>query len=222
MQATPETRHDYDSGYLSSMGVIQDAQRPLHRAWRAFRHFSEFYLPLGLRPGDRILDVGSCIGTMGNNLKYGGVTTVGIDINQAALEVGRTIFGQSRKNVGIRTDSDCLPFLDKSFKTVVSEDLFEHLSGMEFANRTFQEMVRVCAGDKMVHKITVLEDRDWIDDDPTHTLKLSAKDWQEWFEMNGWKVISDTTRKFPVRRGLFIGSGEMHGYYLVERQHSLG
>ena len=67
----------------------------------------------------------------------------------------------------------------------------------------------------MLHKITVLEDGHWMDDDPTHRLKRSAGWWEAWFAAHGWR----SSRALRVACRLLLG---MHGCFLLEYAASCG
>ncbi|MGI5826255.1 MAG: class I SAM-dependent methyltransferase [Patescibacteria group bacterium] len=168
------------------------------------------YFPLGLRSGDTILDVGSCLGDLGHYLKFLGVKTAGIDLNKYAIKKGREMFGNECKNISFVGNAKNLPFSDKSFAAVVSQDLLEHLPSEGHANQALREMERVLRGGRMYHKITVLEDPH-IHADFTHSLKWPSVQWERWFTQNGYKIIGPTTRRIPMRNGI------SYGHFLIER-----
>ncbi len=208
----------YDEDYSFLQERLRRAGSPVHEIYYATRAYAEVFLPLKLRPGQKLLDVGCCLGQLGSSFHLGGVTTVGIDLNKAALAQGLKIYG-SKKNSFIEANAVALPFGDEVFDAITSQDLLEHAPNELMALRMFFEMERVLKGTRMVHKITVTEDVEWIDADPSHTLKWPATKWKDWFENKGWIVTSPTDRKLPpvpTRRG--IVQGTMHGYFLIEKQ----
>lgn len=209
----------YDEHYPHLQHLQETVQHPSTRVWWACRTFAEVYLPLRLRPGNKVLEVGSCIGYTGHYLTYGGISTFGIDLNLAAFAVGRSVFGREKNNTPTFGRSERLPFANNSFDAVISIDLLEHMEGMVSLQKTFSEMARTCRGPRMVHKVTVLEDTDWIHQDKTHYIKESANWWRTWFEQQGWKVIAPTTRRILApwlkKRIEFM---YMHGYFLLERK----
>lgn len=165
---------------------------------------------------------GSGIGDVTNTLKIGGIRTVGVDINPMALQAGRELFKYSGGSSCVLSQAEVLPFGDNTFDAVFSKDLLEHLPDEEALGLAFSEMERVCKGNRMVHKITVLEDKDWIDADKSHRIKWSVEQWKEWFLFKGWKTIAPTTRNIWVRRGLSVKKeGAMRGYFLLEKDFNL-
>ncbi len=209
--------YHYDEDYLFLQERLRSVGKPVGEIHYATRVCTEVFFPLKLRPGQKLLDVGCCLGQVGSILRFGGVTTVGIDLNRAALSQGLKIYG-SRKNSFVEANAIALPFKDRVFDGVTSQDLLEHSPNELMALRMFFEMEKVLKGKRMVHKITVLEDEDWIHNDPSHTLKWPADKWNKWFQRNGWKVIAPTDKKLPplpTRRG-FVQT-IMHGYFLIER-----
>lgn len=210
--------YHYDEDYSFLQERLRRAGSPVHEIYNATRAYAEVFLPLKLRPEQKLLDVGCCLGQLGSSFRLGGVTTVGIDLNRAALIQGLRIYG-SKKNSFIEANAVTLPFKDGVFDAITSQDLLEHAPNELMALRMFLEMERVLKGRRMVHKITVTEDVEWIDADSSHALKWSATRWKNWFEDKGWKVIAPTDRKLlpvPTRRG--IVQGTMHGYFLIEKQ----
>lgn len=211
-----ESRYAYDGNYPYLKDKIENANSLNYKLWIAGRTFSEIYLPLRLRPGQLVLDVGSCIGDTGYALRWGGITTVGVDINKDALITEKEIFSRTQTQ-SVQGDASMLPFIDNSFDAVISQDLLEHLPNEQAAEQAFSEMVRVCKGNKMLHKITVLEDTDWIHADESHRIKWAADQWRSWFEERGWSAIKPTTRKFLIIKNHLPSLEKMHGYFLLER-----
>lgn len=210
-------KYIYDKNYPFLQEALTTAGSFKYSIWVMGRALSEIYFPLRLRPGQSLLDVGSCIGNVGNALKFGGISTVGVDVNLAALQAGRK---RSKYNLGsscILAQAENLPFGDNTFDVVFSQDMMEHLPDETALGLAFTQMERVCKGDKMVQKITVLEDKNWIHADESHFIKWSAEEWKEWFLFKGWKTVAPTTRSYLVRRGLMLGWETMHGYFLLEK-----
>lgn len=209
-------RYQYDEHYSFLKGSLEDAHNLPKNVLRLVRSLREIYGPLNLRPGDRVLDVGCNIGSLGHFLQYGGVLMVGIDINYAALRHGRGLY-DSQVNF-TQAEACQLPFPDNTFDALVSEDLLEHLNSPEETLMAFQEMTRVCKGSRMVQKVTVLEDSKWIHADPSHRVKQSVEWWKNLFSNHGWQTISPTTKTYavtPSRNG--FTRHQMHGYFLLER-----
>ena len=55
-------RYRYDSEYPYLKEITQNTGKLSYDFWIALRAFNEVYFPLRLKPGQRILDVGSCLG----------------------------------------------------------------------------------------------------------------------------------------------------------------
>lgn len=215
MSRAEGTQFVFDSNYPYLRRMKELSLKPSFGLWIALRAFSEIYFPLGLKPCQTILDVGCCTGNLGEALKLGGVHTVGIDINMAALTAGQSLFGPNSQT---QAEACMLPFADGAFSSVVSSDLLEHLPSPAYAEKALWEMARVNGGRFMLHKITVLEDREWINDDDSHRIKWKAQAWKSWFAKRGWQTIAPTTRHFPVWNRKKIGFGVMHGYFLLSRR----
>ena len=131
------------------------------------------------------------------------------------MKTNKKLFGND--SFSALATAEMLPFANGRFDAVVSQDLFEHLESENSADEAFDEMVRVCKGHKMLHKITVIEDKEWIDADESHRIKWYASQWRNWFEERGWHVSAQTTKKFPIWNRRKIGLMKMHGYFLLER-----
>ena len=84
----------------------------------------------GVRPGDRVLDVGCGTGTLAIKIIQGqpGATITGLDGDPAVLSQAKRKAGASGIPVTwIEGRADALPFADSSFERVVSSLLFHHL-----------------------------------------------------------------------------------------------
>jgi len=83
---------------------------------------------LGLRPGDRLLDVGCGTGTLLGMLaaRCTGVTLTGVDADAGAVEIAQHKVGPAVTLV--EGDARDLPFAPGSFDRVVSSLLFHHLT----------------------------------------------------------------------------------------------
>lgn len=219
IEASTESKgYVYDENHPFLKESLVNAGRFRHSAWVLWRAFSEIYFPIKLRPRQNLLDVGSCIGNVGNALRFGGIRTVGVDINLAALQAGKSLSKYDLGSDCILAQAEDLPFGNNTFDAVFSQDLMEHLPDEKALGLAFAEMERVCRGNSMVHKITVLEDADWIDADESHFIKWSAAEWKEWFLSRGWSTVAPTTRSYPIRRGFRISQERINGYFLLEKR----
>lgn len=76
-----------------------------------------------IKPGHRILEIGSGKGAILAHLQKEGIDVVGIDINRDYIQFARDNF-----NVEIfEMSGDCLCFPEQSFDFVISFDAFEHI-----------------------------------------------------------------------------------------------
>jgi len=211
-EASSEGRYSYDQSYQFLRNSVAKSRRPSLRLRYAYRAFRDIYFPLKMRPGDSVLDVGCNIGTEGHYLRMAGIRAFGADVNFAALKVGQEIYGAEKRNSRVQAVGTGLPFADASIDYVISQDIFEHFQGEEEARRVFQEMVRVCKGNRMMHKITVLEDKEWIEGDSSHRIKEPARWWARFFRSQGWRL----TRP-PEHKSLLARRTLRYGYFVVEK-----
>ena len=207
-------RYSYDQSYQFLRNSVAKSRRPSQKAKDAVRTFRDIYFALKLRPGDSVLDVGCNIGTEGHYLQMAGIRAFGVDVNFAALKIGSEIYGRDKGSWRVQAMATNLPFADASIDYVVSQDIFEHFEGEAEARRVFQEMVRICKGNRMAHKITVLEDREWIDADPSHRIKEPARWWARFFRSQGWRVVRNPEQK---RISLTGKRTLRHGFFLIEK-----
>jgi cyclopropane fatty-acyl-phospholipid synthase-like methyltransferase len=209
-----QENYRYNEDYPYLKGLIKDGSKFSYNLRVALREYVRVYFPLKLKPKDRLLDVGSCVGTLGHYLKYGGVQTYGLDLNGSAILAGKELFGNETKNSSVVADGGKIPFPSGVFDAVVSQDVFEHLNDSSHAQLALLEMTRVLKPTKnlMFHKITVLEDIDHIHADESHRLKWTSQEWVNFFESNGWDVIDNPTRHFPV------ASKISYGNFLLQRK----
>ncbi len=205
-------QYSYGQDYLYLNYLLENTGRFSFDLRTALRNYVRIYIPLELGTGSNILDIGSCIGSLGHFLKYGGVNTYGIDLNIHAIRAGREIFGMEKANNSVVGNTVSLPFPNSSFDSIVSQDVLEHLTTSQL-NCAFGEMARVLKPNKkrMFHKITVLEDKGHIDDDESHLTKWSTLQWCSFFRDCGWNVVGNPTRHFP------IASDISYGNFLIER-----
>jgi len=177
------------------------------------KDYGLIYRRLGLRPSSKVLDIGSCIGSLGHFLKYGGVKTYGIDLNSSAIKAGRELFGVERSNQSIVASAINLPFPSGFFDAIVTEDVFEHFPSPEFAGSVFAEMERVLNPERkrMYHKITVAEDTRHIEADESHMLKWSTDRWSNFFEGQGWRLVANPNLHVPIMGKVCLG------YFLIQR-----
>ena len=211
-EASSKGRYSYDQSYQFLKNSVAKSRRPSVKLRNAYRTFRDIYLALKMRPGNSVLDVGCNIGTEGHYLQLARIRAFGADVNFAALKVGTEIYGVEKRNWRVQASAAGLPFANASIDYVISQDIFEHFEGEAEATAVFQEMVRICKGNRMVHKITVLEDKEWIEADPSHRIKEPACWWANFFRSHGWRLTRSTEQK-----RILTGRTLRHGYFLIEK-----
>ena len=204
------TTSEYGARYPYLINASRLAEDVMHNARLAAITISRIAIPLRLKPGNSVLDVGCCLGTTGHFLSKGGIKAYGLDLNINAIEEGHRIWSNDKKNYTFVANSQAIPFPDASFTSVISQDVLEHVSDPDTLDIVFNEMCRVVKGKRMFHKITTLEDTKNIHADSTHHLKWTEDQWQTWFLDKGWQTISSPTRHFP-------GRGISYGNFLLQK-----
>ena len=91
----------------------------------------------GLKPGQRVLEVGSGPGHIASALAETGIEVTGIDFSGAMVEVARTRYPELAFQ---EANAENLPFDDESFDAVVSSFVVHHLARPEIV---FREVRRV-------------------------------------------------------------------------------
>lgn len=136
---TSKSLHNlYDAAYFEKhVGSKELAETYFDSKGLAPTPFTERPLALaGLRPGDRVLDVGCGRGEIVFQSAARGATAVGVDYSQAALEIARTTREAHDAELRARTefvhaDASALPFAAKSFDRAFLLDVVEHLAPHE-------------------------------------------------------------------------------------------
>lgn len=175
------------------------------------RTAAEVVDPLKLKKDHSVLDVGCGLSETNLILRGLGIKAFGVEINEAAILAGRRLLNANHTAPAHATH---LPFPDHSFDAVFSRDLLEHLNYRELI-LALKEMRRVGKG-KMLHMVTVIEDGESMDNDPSHIIKQPACWWASLFIQLGWQITADTTRHYLHRQGFLLQRVPMHGYFLLE------
>jgi SAM-dependent methyltransferase len=109
------------------------------------------YDTLGLRPGERVLDLGAGFGRHSFEVARRGATVVALDLAQGELVSVRNTFGamQAAGEVtaesyagGVRADATRLPFGDASFDRVIASEVLEHVDDDAAAMRELARVLR--------------------------------------------------------------------------------
>ena len=135
---------------------------------------------------ESVLDIGCAYGFSVCRLRLLRINAFGIDISNYALSKA-----YERVKPFLKQGDVCeLPYKDKEFDFILCTGVLEHLTE-EQLNRAIPEILRVshrgvigvsCKDDPTTHE----------DDDKTHCVILTRKEWQEMFPPQ-YKVISDST-----------------------------
>lgn len=159
--------------------------------------YRALWLAIVVRPKN-VLDIGCGTGRLVKYLRELGIEAYGIEISEYALDQADKTIRPYLKSGDVTN----VPYKDKTFDTVVSFDVLEHLERSRL-RRAVDESVRV-AQRLIIHKIYTRENL-WIRlfhiHDFSHLSVLSAQYW-----LNMFKYIDNVTvrRKFFFRLPSFI------------------
>lgn len=124
----------YDSNYfLHACGGADWVERFVaSRGVEAYPHYRQLIEQLGMKQGERVLDIGCGRGEVTMMLGMAGAVAVGLDYSQAALGIARQVRDACgmgiQGGVGlVRADATTLPFASESFDSIVMADIVEHL-----------------------------------------------------------------------------------------------
>ena len=92
-----------------------------------------------LRPGVRILEIGSGTGSLLSRLRADGYDAVGVDVNARLLEEARRWHADLPVQ---QVEGTSLPFPDASFDIVMSFDVFEHIPDSDAHLREVRRVLR--------------------------------------------------------------------------------
>lgn len=198
--------YNYTAEYPFLKYITKRVDDPIRTVYDSCVYFSTIFKPLGLKRGDKLLDIGSCVGRLARSFKNQGVTTIGIDLNIDALKIAAYKFPAS--SISACGNALSLPFAKNSFNATMSYDVLEHLNEPQLIS-VLSEAQRVSKNKLMFHRITTSEDPN-IDSDESHQTKWTSRQWTEWFESNGWNVIGKTT-KHPLFKAI-------HGNFVLEKK----
>ncbi|MFH1045741.1 MAG: class I SAM-dependent methyltransferase [Candidatus Omnitrophota bacterium] len=95
---------------------------------------------VGLIEGNKVLEIGCGYGFLTDHLSRQGFSACGIDIDQEAITVGRSLFPQADLRI---SDAYNLPFADNSFDTVVFHEVVHHLD-LEKAFKEAHRLTKNC------------------------------------------------------------------------------
>lgn len=212
-----ERLDDYGPDYPFLTQTQAAWSRPGFRLLCLTRSYLNFVHHLGVKPGDKVLSVGSGFGQNEWLMReLFGLDILSADFNYAALEAAQKLLPNYPKLVCV--DARALSFSESAFDFVVSQDLLEHLPSEEAAQTAFTEMERVLKpGGKMFHKITVVGD-EGLDLDPTHHIKWTADQWVNWFQRQGWCNYRDTSELVPFWSRKRVGLELIRGSFYLKKE----
>lgn len=219
-----ESQPIYTENYSHLTEIVERSQHFLPRIKDAIIANSEIGIPLNVGAGDTLLDIGCGVGRPGHYLRYRGVNTINADINLAAHQASRRLWGSKNYNNHqiVADGSLSLPFKDDSIDGICTQDFFEHIPPESIVT-ALEEMSRVLRSDRMVHRITVTEEPNNLYADKTHQTFWSAQQWRDWFASQGWKTIAPTTRRTYAPHAKKLGFVPYcYGYFLIERTEPTG
>jgi ubiquinone/menaquinone biosynthesis C-methylase UbiE len=127
----------YNERYFADH-LRQFSERP-SRYWRwRIRNILHLAEP---QAGEKILDLGTGVGTVAIECSKHGAQVVGLDYSPSSIRIAQELYkkygiGQADFILG---DATCIPFPDSSFHKVICADLVEHLSREDFL-----EMLKEC------------------------------------------------------------------------------
>ncbi len=214
-ETVSQARLEYGANYPYLLECQTNWEKPSYRAWWALRTYLEIVRPLKLPRGSNILSVGSGMGHNEQLLtSFFGYNVTSLDFNLPSLKTSRELFNGNIRAVG--ADATNLPFQNSEFDGVISLDFMEHLTSIEQADKAFREMERVSRNGPMFHKITVLGE-EGMEDDTTHHIKMSAEDWNKWFNDRGWKTFRPLEHSVPIWSRKRIGMYQVNGAFYLKK-----
>jgi cyclopropane fatty-acyl-phospholipid synthase-like methyltransferase len=141
------------------------------------RRMSDYY---GLKPGDRVLDIGCAKGFLLHDLLQvvPDVAVFGLDVSQYAVEHA---MDDVRRRV-VRGTADALPFPDRSFDLVVSINTIHNLD-RERCAAAVREMERVS------RRAKYLQVDSWLDETQRQNFERWVLTALTYFEPDGWRRL---------------------------------
>lgn len=150
---------------------------------------------LDLQPGDKILEIGSGLGLLGEAVK----DEVDGEIDYFGIELAY----QSAKStndkglIGVQADTVKLPFADNSFDALVTNDVLEHVPDAESAVKEIKRVLKP-EGKAFVVIADPSEARfDYVQDHINRDENNSNVDyWEKMFTEQGLTVLKDRSEKY--------------------------
>jgi len=98
--------------------------------------------------GKRVLDLGCGTGELTVRMNLLGFETVGIDVNEKALELAKILAVENGlpESIFVKSNTKRLPFAENSFDIVIMFSVLEHVDDRILINQLMPELRRVCRG----------------------------------------------------------------------------
>jgi len=153
-----------------------------------------------VKPGDKVLEIGSGTGVMGWPLAQGGVKVTSVDNDLEILRMSRINAGLLGADIEFReADAFKLPFADRAFKVAFSEGLIEHYSDDDIA--------KLVAEHQRVSDVVVISV-------PIKGSRNVAFGNERWLTMEEWEAMF---KPMGASEGSIYGS-EPNGCFIFQRR----
>jgi SAM-dependent methyltransferase len=127
---------------VSQTETVDRSERPFEQRddYGNYEANLRFLREAGLAPGSGpLLEIGSGKGRMLDLLRRQGFAAQGVEVNATMIAESRRLFGELPIQ---KVDGVTLPFADRSFDTVVSFDVFEHIPDSDAHLREVRRVLR--------------------------------------------------------------------------------
>lgn len=153
---------------------------------------------LAIKPGDRVLELGSGLGLLGKAIK----DDVGVDLRYFGVDLVFDSAHRSRENsiAPIQADAAKLPFNKEAFDEIISTDVLEHIPDPQLAVKEIYRVLKpggkafIVIADPSEGRFSHVSD---------HIRRSGQKTdiswWENLFGKQGFEVMSRESRKFRDR-----------------------
>jgi ubiquinone/menaquinone biosynthesis C-methylase UbiE len=176
VNSTPYNDNYYRDNYVSPVHVKTKIAY-IYYLWLALFCI---IIPVRLKKGDKVLDVGCGVGNLVWALRKFGIDAHGIEPSVAAgqMSVAPTFC--------IYKEYKHLPFPNNHFDLVYTNEVLEHIDEKTLSS-CIKDMLRVSKG-KMIHMVGVTEKGPMVTKEPTHLTVRGEKWWEKEFKNLGFNV----------------------------------
>lgn len=149
---------------------------------------------LAIKPEDKVLEVGSGLGILGNEIKK----LTGALFNFIGIDICADSVSQSQNLItSIRADAVNLPFAGNSFSKIISTDVFEHITN---APKTAQEIFRVLKPGGMAFIVIADPSEARFSKVNDHIMRSTGKTdvdwWDKVFQDCGFLLLKEASQKY--------------------------